>query len=377
MTLYQKFIPQIFDKYQGTKQANFKLWVTKYVNTEVNKLSSVFIKTDGSNKPYTDIDFNKNTITNIRESSEETGPVIKKELNYVYDVINPLYNKSYTPLALNTAKVSTSSGHSSSYGSAHNLTDGDPVSQWIISKPDVNKYVWVLLDIPVPIQIYRCDLLPRPGKQQSTHVLTHYYLEGSSDGSSYYKIFESSLMVDQNRQFEFDITRPFKYYRLTCTGKQQFDLSDIKFYEARQMVGWKGDQGQKWEKGDRGIDGFGHGIVFVSYAVENLQKRDKIVGKVLYNAWGTYIDGDLVFYKDGMTRYLIGVRRTSFKGEISFRVLYIERGARKNFIDVTLKDGHSELTIMNFIDVKADGILRILADSRIKELIVSLEILQY
>ena len=90
----------------------------------------------------------------------------------------------------------------------------------------------MLIELPTPAQFYRCELLPRLGKQQSTHTLTHYYLEGSLDNSIYTKIFESKLVVDQNRSFDFPITIKHKYLKLTCTGKQQFGLSKIRLYEA-------------------------------------------------------------------------------------------------------------------------------------------------
>ena len=41
-------------------------------------------------------------------------------------------------------------------------------------RPDVNKYVWILLDIPVPLKIFKCELFPRNGKRQATQILTHY-----------------------------------------------------------------------------------------------------------------------------------------------------------------------------------------------------------
>ena len=83
--------------------------VAKYVNAEVSKLSSVFIKIDGSNQPTADIDFNKQTITNIRKSKSENDPVIRKELDYLHDVINSMYKKAFEPLTLNIATVTTSS----------------------------------------------------------------------------------------------------------------------------------------------------------------------------------------------------------------------------------------------------------------------------
>ena len=68
-----------------------------------------------------------------------------------------MYKKAYEPLTLNIATVTTSSenGGENHYGKVRNLTDNDP---------DVDKYVWVLLDIPIPMQIYKFGLFPRTGK---------------------------------------------------------------------------------------------------------------------------------------------------------------------------------------------------------------------
>ena len=76
MTTYKVFIPQLSKQVQTS--TDFKPWVTNYVSTEMNKISNVFIKTDGSNQPLNDIDFNQNTISNIRESVDESDPVKKK-----------------------------------------------------------------------------------------------------------------------------------------------------------------------------------------------------------------------------------------------------------------------------------------------------------
>ena len=351
----------------------------------MSRLSNVFIKTDGSNQPTADINFNKQTITNIRKSKSENDPVIRKELDYLYDVINPMYKKAYEPLTLNIATVTTSSenGGENHYGKVRNLTDNDPISQWIIDRPDVNKYVWVLLDIPVPIQIYKCGLFPRTFKQQTTHVLTHYYLEGSNDKKSYYRIFESSLSVNEDRYFEFDVTPPYKYFRLTCTGRQQFGLREISLYEATPHRGLRGEKGEAGEtgppgpRGRKGVDGIGHGTAFIHYSLKDLEETAKVEGVVLFNTLGNYTDGNFTFNYDGMTRYLLSMRRISTQGKASINLFYSEGEVRKNFIALDLEDGKSDTTTMNFMEVKKEGTLKLIAYSKISDLSISLEILQY
>ena len=93
MTLYIQFIPKVLNKLRGRHQSGYKPCVTKYVNAEVSKLSGVFNKTDGSNQPTADIDFNKQTITNIRKSKSANEPLVRKELDYLHDAINPMYKK--------------------------------------------------------------------------------------------------------------------------------------------------------------------------------------------------------------------------------------------------------------------------------------------
>ena len=122
-----------------------------------------------------------------------------------------MYKKAYESVILNIATATTSSEKGNNRdGKARNLEDKDPISQWIIDRTAVNKYVLVLLGIPVPIQLNICWLFPRTGKQRTARILTHYYLEGSNDDKSHYRIFESSLPVNEDRYFEFDVTPAYK-----------------------------------------------------------------------------------------------------------------------------------------------------------------------
>ena len=222
---------------------------------------------------------------------------------------------------MNIATVTTSSENESDnhYGKARNLTNSGPISQWIVDRPDGNKYVWVLLDIPVQILIYICGLLPRTGKQQTTHIFTNYYLEGSNDNRSYYQIFESTLPVNEDRYFEFDVTPSYKYFWLTSTGRQQFGLREVSLYEATPHRGLEGEKGQTGEtgppgpRGRRGVDGIGQGTAFIHYSLKDLEETAKVEGMVLFNTLGNYIDENFMLNYDGTTKYLLRMRRISTK----------------------------------------------------------------
>ena len=123
MSRNEVFVPEKFNK----QEVVYKPWVQSYVKTEIGKLSSAFIKTDGSNEPSSDINFNQHTVTNVRESNDKHEPVIRKELDEVYDIIDPIYKKSSTPIRLTDVKVSTSSdyGGEGPYGKIKNLIDDD------------------------------------------------------------------------------------------------------------------------------------------------------------------------------------------------------------------------------------------------------------
>ena len=225
---------------------------TNFVNDNINKLSSVFIKTDGSNQPSNDIDFNQKTITNIRESSHVNDPIVRKELDTTNDLVNSMFDKKTTPLAIKSVSSNSQYGGNNGYGKVTNLIDGDPTLQWIINKADVGKYVFVLLELDQPTRIYKIDLYPRPGAQQTTHTVTHFYLEGSNDLTAFEKVYESNSTVSIVLSSVFNVTKPYKYYRFTCTGQKQFGLAELKLYEAALIPGEKG----KGEKGDQGPRGF-------------------------------------------------------------------------------------------------------------------------
>ena len=116
MTLYQVFIPSLFNQQTKSQSEDYRPWFTNFVNDNINKLSSVFIKTDGSNQPSNDIDFNQKTITNIRESSHVNDPIVRKELDTTNDLVNSMFDKKTTPLAIKSVSSNSQYGGNNGYG---------------------------------------------------------------------------------------------------------------------------------------------------------------------------------------------------------------------------------------------------------------------
>ena len=434
MSRYKVFIPGIFNKQEDNLVPRLMPQVKSFVKSEIDKLSTAFIKTDGSNEPSSDINFNQNTATNVRESNDKHEPVIRKELDEMYDIIDPIYNKISTPLNLTDVKVTTSSefGGNGTYGKARNLIDGDPRTQWIIKKEDVDTYVWVWFEMSTPKQIYRCELSPRTGKQKSTHTLTHYTLEGSPslDSLSYNKIFESTDVVDQDRSFEFDVTPGYKYFKLTCTGIQQFGLTAIKFYEAtlrllddpmyietyqlkaskitaseiriapelyirnRQISGLRQPKRNDHAANKAYVDDQLQAIkLYVgrminkvrgaafTYGGSNLQPGDQLRMMTKYNQIGTLSDGTLTFTAKGILHVSIQLRTTTAtESEVNVQLEYIERQVgdetHGNAVEANLSAGDIMKVSTGILDVVKDGQIRLIADSVIPDINVIVEMEQ-
>ena len=70
--------------------------------------------------------------------------------------------------------------------------------------------------------------------------------------------------MNEDRYLEFDVTPPYKYFRLTYTGRQQFGLRKISLYEATPHLGLRGEKGEAGEtgppgpRGRKGVNGIGH-----------------------------------------------------------------------------------------------------------------------
>ena len=166
------------------------------------------------------------------------------------------------------------------------------------------------------------------------------------------------MSVNEVRYFECVATPPYKYFRLTCTGRQLFRLREISLYEATPHRGLRGEKGEAGEtgppgpRGRKGVDGIGHGTAFIHYSLKDLEETAKVEGVVLFNTLGSYTDGNFMFNYDGMTRYLLSMRRISTQGKTFIKVFYSEGEVRKNFISLDLEDGMSDTTTMNFMEVK-------------------------
>ena len=203
------------------------------------------LRTDGTNAMQANLDVNNNEIVNVvaiqgddvlvKSDPKSSDSIVPKYmLDSTNSTIDSLFDKKNLPMNLDSAQITTTSeyGSSGSYGSIQNLIDDDPTSDWIINKDDTNTYVNVTIELSEATRIHRCDLLPRNGKQQTTHTIKHCYLEGSNDNASFTKIFESTEIINITRSYNFNVTLPYKYFKLTCTGNFQFGLSELKLYEA-------------------------------------------------------------------------------------------------------------------------------------------------
>ena len=76
---------------------------------------------------------------------------------------------------------------------------------------------------------------------------------------------------------------------------------------------------------------------------------------VLFNPLGNYTDGNITYKYDGMTRYLLSMRRIPTKGKTSTNIFYSDKSddeVRKNFRALDLEDGMSGTTTMNLMEVK-------------------------
>ena len=94
--------------------------------------------------------------------------------------------------------------------------------------------------------------------------------------------------MNEDRYFEFDVTPPYKYFRLACTGRQQFGLREISLYEATPHRGLRGEKGEAGETGPpdpkrrKGVDGIGHGTAFMHYSLKDYNTVLLLLQLILY-----------------------------------------------------------------------------------------------
>ena len=224
------------------------------------------LRTDGTNQMSAELNVGNNDIINvesleghditIKSNPQSKNSLVPKHmLDTTNDLVNSMFDKKTTPLAIKSVSSNSQYDGNNSYGKVSNLIDGDTTLQWIINKADAGKYVFVLLELDQPTRIYKIDLHPRPGAQQFTHTVTHFYLEGSNDLTAFEKVYESHVTVSIFLSLLFNVTQPYKYYRFTCTGKKQFGLAELKLYEAALIPGEKGEKGDQGPRGFTGASG--------------------------------------------------------------------------------------------------------------------------
>ena len=222
-------------------------------------------RTDGTNVMQANLDVNNNGIVNLVAiqgddvlvngnpiSSDSMVP--KYMLDMTKESVDTLFDEDNIAMNLTNATV-TASNHHSAWARPQHLVDNRAITMWIVGEHERNKYAWVLKEVLNLVQVWRCALFPRTGAQQTTQLLTKYYLEGSEDNVTYYRIFASNLDEDRDRHFEFPVTPPYKYFKLTCTGKSFYGFTEMKLYRATPNQELKGDKGDKGEQGIQGPQG--------------------------------------------------------------------------------------------------------------------------
>ena len=146
------------------------------------------------------------------------------------DVLEQLFEKGSTSIIPVTGQTVTASSFHANWTRPDHVFDGNPATQWAIANSDTNP--WIQVQFPNAVQLYRIILHPRLGNATLTHKVTSSALYGSNDGINYVKVMESNEHVDKVVTIDFNITRPYSYFKLEVMGNQQFGLSQMEMFEA-------------------------------------------------------------------------------------------------------------------------------------------------
>ena len=146
------------------------------------------------------------------------------------NVLKQLCVKGSTSIIPVTGQTVTASSFHENWTRPDHVFDGKPATQWVIANGDTNP--WIQVQFPNAVQLYRIILHPRLGNATLTHKVTSSALYGSNDGINYVKVMESNEHVDKVVTTNFNITRPYSYFKLEMIGNQQFGLSRMEMFES-------------------------------------------------------------------------------------------------------------------------------------------------
>ena len=114
----------------------------------------------------------------------------------------------------------------------------------------------------------------------------------------------------------------------------------------------------------------------LSFIGNNLTANQKIALSAMYNtSIGSFHSNEIKFNEEGMTRYIINLKRSNVNDDINIKVVYTENNILVNFIDVKMSQNEHKLNDMNLIYVKPDGILKVIAVNDIPDIIILIDIL--
>ena len=99
MTLYQKFIPPVWEEGEGTSNVNLSKYArldgSNYSNSFLEIKDNEALKTDGSNQMSADLDVDTNKITNLAEPTATTDATNKEYVDT--EIILSKRGKAYIP----------------------------------------------------------------------------------------------------------------------------------------------------------------------------------------------------------------------------------------------------------------------------------------
>ena len=218
------YIPQEWEEEIGSGISSS--WVTAHVATELGKLNTTYLKTDGCGKMTGNIDVDNNEVNNLRKLSGVSDitvsgnidlsehEIINTKFNqssnalvprYVignnYEAIEDVFDKGNTSIIPVTGQIVTDSSSAGNSYKPEFVFDGLTTTQWVISQTDQNP--WIGVQFPNALKLYKIILHPRLGNQRTTHIITSCSLHGSNDGKKWTKIMESTEHINKIVTFDF------------------------------------------------------------------------------------------------------------------------------------------------------------------------------
>ena len=174
---------------------------------------------------------NQYEVVNTKFNGSSNALVPRYVVDNNYHALEDTFDKGTTSIIPVTGQIVTASSSAGNMYKPEYVFDGKTNTQWAIAKTDLNP--WIGVKFPNAIKLWKITLHPRLGNQKGTHIITSSSLHGSNDGVNWVKIMESNEHINKIVQIEFQITRPYSYFKLEAQGNLQFGLSLMEMFEAK------------------------------------------------------------------------------------------------------------------------------------------------